>query len=130
MQEAIGDLLTAGFDRAEVSLLAGADAVELKLGHAFRKVEELEDDPSVPRDAYVSTKALGDAEGGIIGGLVYVGVVAAAAAGAVVATGGTLAAVIAAADMVSGAGALVGSVLALGAEPDLRHRPPTKQGGI
>lgn len=128
MQEAIGDLLTAGFDRAEVSLLAGADAVELKLGHAFRKVEELEDDPSVPRDAYVSTKALGDAEGGIIGGLVYVGVVA--AAGAVVATGGTLAAVIAAADMVSGAGALVGSVLALGAEPDLRHRPPTKQGGI
>jgi hypothetical protein len=108
--EAIDDLLTAGFDRAELSLLADENAVEQKLGHAYHRVEELEDDPSAAREAFVSTEALGDAEGGLIGGLVYVGAVA--AAGAVVATGGTLAAVIGAAAAAGGAGAVIGSVLA------------------
>jgi hypothetical protein len=110
LQEAIDALLIAGFDRAEVSLLASENAVDEKLGHTYRKVEELKDDTSVPRAAYVSTEALGDAEGGLIGGLVYVGAVA--AAGAVVATGGTLAAAIGAAAMAGGAGALIGTVLA------------------
>jgi hypothetical protein len=110
LQEAIDELLTAGFDRAELSLLAGENAVEEKLRHAYHRVEELEDDPSAAREAFVSTEALGDAEGGLIGGLVYVGAVA--AAGAVVATGGTLAAVIGAASAAGGAGAVIGSVLA------------------
>jgi hypothetical protein len=109
-QRAIDALLTAGFDRAEISLLAGEHAVEEKLGHAFRKVTDLEDDASVPRAAYISTETRGDAEGGLIGGLVYIGAVA--AAGAIVATGGTLAAAIGAAAMAGGAGALIGSVLA------------------
>lgn len=109
-QRAIDALLTAGFDRAEISLLAGEHVVEGKLGHAFRKVTDLEDDASVPRAAYVSTETRGDAEGGLIGGLVYIGAVA--AAGAIVATGGTLAAAIGAASMAGGAGALIGSVLA------------------
>jgi hypothetical protein len=109
-QRAIDALLTAGFDRAEISLLAGEHAVEEKLGHAFQKVTDLEDDAAVPRAAYVSTETRGDAEGGLIGGLVYIGAVA--AAGAIVATGGALAAVIGAAAMAGGAGALIGSVLA------------------
>ena len=90
LQAAIDDLLTAGFDRAELSLLADEATVERKLGHAYAKPAELEDDPQVPRTAYVSTEARGDAQGGLIGALVYVGAVA--AAGAVVASGGTLAA--------------------------------------
>lgn len=110
LQAAIDELLSSGFDRAELSLLAGENAVEQKLGHAYRKVEELEDDGSIPRAAYVSTESIGDAEGGLVGGLMYVG--ATVAAGAVVATGGTLAAVIAAAALAGGAGALIGSVLA------------------
>jgi hypothetical protein len=46
-QNAVEDLMSAGFDRAELSLLAGEQAVEDKLGHAHRRVQELEDEPTV-----------------------------------------------------------------------------------
>lgn len=109
-QAAIDELLSSGFNRAELSLLASEHAIEEKLGHMYKKVAELEDDPSVPRTAYVSTEAVGDAEGALIGGLVYVG--ALAAAGTIVASGGTLAGGIVAAAMTGSAGGLIGSVLA------------------
>jgi hypothetical protein len=85
-------------------------AVEEKLGHRYEKVSPLAEDPTVPRAAYVSTEAIGGAEGGLIGGLMYVG--AAAAAGAIVVSGGTLAAGITAAVLAGGAGGLIGSILA------------------
>ena len=110
LQAAIDELLVSGFDRAELSLLAGEKAVEEKLGHKYRRVTELEDRAEIPRAMYVDTESRGGAEGGLIGGLMYVGGVA--AVGAVVASGGTLAAVIAAAALAGGAGALVGSLLA------------------
>lgn len=110
LQEAIDELLSSGFDRAELSLLAGEHAVEEKLGHRYRKVAELEDDPRVPRTAYVSVESIGDAEGGLIGGLMYIGAVV--AGGAVVASGGTLAGAFLAAAMAGGAGGLFGSALA------------------
>lgn len=110
LQEAVDELLSSGFNQADVSLLASESAVEEKLGHIYEKVAQLEDDTTIPRAAYVSTEAIGDAKGGLIGGLMYVGAVA--AAGAVVASGGAFAAAIAAAAMVGGAGALVGTVLA------------------
>jgi hypothetical protein len=110
LQEAIDELMSFGFDRADLSLLAAEKAVEEKLGHRYQKVAELEDDATVPRSCYVSTESVGDAEGGLIGGLMYVG--ATAAAGAIVATGGTLAAAIAAAALAGGAGGLIGSFLA------------------
>jgi hypothetical protein len=110
LQEAIDELLSAGFNRAEISLLASEHAVEEKLGHAYEKVEQLEDDLSVPRAAYISTESRGDAEGGLIGGLMYVG--AMAAVGAVVATGGALATAISAAAVAGGTGGLIGSILA------------------
>lgn len=109
LQGAIDELLSSGFDRAELSLLASEQAVEEKLG-GYERVRVLADDPAAPRGAYVSTEAIGDAEGGLIGGLVYVG--ATAATGAIVASGGTLAAAIAAAVLAGGAGGLIGSVLA------------------
>ena len=89
-EAAIDDLLTSGFDRTDLSLLAGERAIEEKLGHKFEKIRDLEDDSSAPRAAYVSTESRGDAEGGLVGGLLYVG--ATAAAGAIVASGGTPAA--------------------------------------
>ena len=110
LQAAIDELLSSGFHRAELSLLASERAVEEKLGHRYRKVTELADNPSVPRSAYVSAEAIGDAEGGLIGGLLYVG--AASAAGAVVASGGTFALAIAAAAVAGGTGGLLGSLLA------------------
>ena len=110
LETAVDELLSHGFDRAEISLLASEAAVEEKLDHLYRRVEALEDDERVPRTAFVSTAALGDAEGGLIGALTYVG--ALATAGAAVASGGTLAGALVAAAMAGGAGGLIGSVLA------------------
>jgi hypothetical protein len=109
-ETAVDELLSAGFDRAEVSLLAGEHAVEDKLGHAYQKVQELEDDPAVPRAAYVGNHSLAEAKTGVIGGLAYIG--AMAGAGAVVASGGVVAAAIAAAAVAGGSGALIGTFLA------------------
>ena len=110
LQAAINELLSSGFDRAELSLLASQDAVERRLGHRYEKVGGLANDPTVPRAAYMSTEAIGEAEGGLIGGLLFVGAVA--ATGAIVASGGTLAAAIAAAALAGGAGGVIGSILA------------------
>ena len=109
-QAAVDDLLSAGFHRAELSFLASEHAVEEKLGHRYRRAAALADDPAVPRVAYVSSEAIGDAEGALVGALLFVG--ATVATGAVVASGGTLAAAIAAAALAGGTGGLIGSVLA------------------
>jgi hypothetical protein len=57
LQAAIDELLNHGFDQAEISLLASGKSVEKKLGHLYRKVEELEDAEDAPRTEYVSTAA-------------------------------------------------------------------------
>jgi hypothetical protein len=110
LQAAIDELMSSGFDRAELSLLASEDAVETKLGHIYRKASELEDDAVIPRAAYVSTESVGDAEGAVIGGLMYVG--AGVLMGPVAFAGGSLVAVMAAAAAGVGGGALIGSALA------------------
>ena len=107
---AIDDLLSAGFDRMDLSLLASAAAVDEKLGHQFVKVETIADDQSLPRAAYVSPEAIGDAEGGVIGALMYIG--AMTAAGVVVASGGTLAALVTAVVAAGGSGGLIGGIVA------------------
>jgi hypothetical protein len=110
LESAIDDLMSSGFDRAELSLLASEEAVVAKLHHHYRPSEDMADDRSVPRTAFVSTAAIGDAEGGLIGALTYVG--ATVAAGAMVVSGGALAATFAAAAVAGGAGGLIGAVLA------------------
>jgi hypothetical protein len=110
LELAIDELLRSGFDRAEISLLASERAVQIKLGHLYRRTDELADDSAAPRAAYISTEALGDAEGAIVGGLVYVG--ATLAAGAVILSGGAMAGVLAATALAGGAGGLIGSLLA------------------
>ena len=110
LESAVEELLNSGFDRAELSLLASEDAVAEKLGGYYSPASEMADDPAVPRTAFVSTAAIGDAEGGLIGGLAYLG--ATVAVGAVVMSGGALAATIAAAIVAGGTGGLIGSALA------------------
>ena len=109
-EAAIDELLSSSFDRADLSLLASEDAVEKKLGHRYERANKMADDPAIPRAAFVSTAAIGDAKGGLIGTLAYIG--ATVAAGAVVASGGALAATIAAAVLAGGASGLIGSALA------------------
>jgi hypothetical protein len=110
LQAAIDELLGSGFHRAELSMLASTQAVDEKLGHRYLKVSSLEDDPVIPRAAYVSPEAVGGAEGGLIGILMYVGAVA--AAGAIVASGGTLTAAILGATLSGGAGGVIGALMA------------------
>lgn len=107
---AIDDLQRSGFDRAEISLVAGEHAVVEELGHMYEKVTEVEDDPAIPRVAFVSEQSIGEAEGALVSGLVYVG--AMAAAGAVVASGGAVAAALIGAAVAGGAGGLIGGALA------------------
>jgi hypothetical protein len=110
LENAIDELLSSGFHRAALSLLASAHAVDEKLGHRYEKVGTLTDDPTTPRTVYVSSEAIGDAQGGLIGGLMYVGAVT--AAGAIVASGGALAAVIVGTALAGGAGGFIGAILA------------------
>ena len=106
LEAAIDELQSSGFDRAEISVLAGVDTVEKKLGHRYKKVAELEDDAEVPTTAFVSTEAIGDAEGALIGALLFIGAVS--MAGAVVASGGALAAAYTAAAIGGATGGMAG----------------------
>jgi len=110
LQAAVDELLANGFDRSELSLLAGEDTVQQKLGHVYTKVSELEDNPEVPRLCFVGRDSLVEGKASAIGALGYVGAVA--AVGAVVASGGTLAWAILAGVAAGGGGAAVGSLLA------------------
>lgn len=110
LQAAIDELLTSGFDRAELSLLATEETLRRTYGERFKTTAELEDLEGVPRGCYVSPESIGDAQGGIIGGLVYIGAVA--ATGVVILSGGGLAVAIVAAALAGGAGGLVGTFFA------------------
>jgi hypothetical protein len=109
-QDALDELTSSGFDRAALSLLASEATVEQKLGHAYHRVGELQGDAAVPRAAYADDHSIAEARTGAIGGLAYIGAVA--AAGVVVASGGGLAAAIAGAALAGGGGGLLGSIAA------------------
>ncbi|WP_367198462.1 hypothetical protein [Amorphus sp. 3PC139-8] len=130
LRDVIDELLSSGFDRAALSLLAAETAINEKLGYQFQKIAELEDNPIVPRCCYVSTESIGDAEGGLVGGLMYIG--ATVTAGAVVASGGTLALVISAAALAGGVGGLFGALLAgrLGAQHAQHLQEQLDHGGL
>ncbi len=130
LQAAMDELLSSGFHRSQLSLLASEEQVRSKLGSQYRKVEDLQDHPRVPRAAYVSTEAIGDGQGALIGSLAYVG--AGVLMGPVAAVGGTLAAIASAAAFGGGAGALIGTWLAkiLGAQHAHRTEEHLAQGGL
>lgn len=110
LEAAIDELESHGFDRAEISLLAGESTVEQKLGHRYRRVEEVEDNPEAPRLAFISDQSVHEAESAAVGFPLYIG--AATATGIAVAAGGPISAAIAAALVGGGIGGLIGGVLA------------------
>jgi hypothetical protein len=107
LDAAVEELRAAGFSHDDISLLATEQAVNRKLGHRYERVEELEDDPAVPRVAYRTRASLGDSEDRLIGSLTYLPAVV--AAGTVVASAGVVAAAVTGTAI---AGALIGTVLA------------------
>lgn len=110
LQAAVDALSLAGFERHELSLMADDAVVRRAIGHDFTSVDEVKDDPKVPRQPYVAPEEVGTAEGAAVAIPGYVGAVI--ATGAILATGGTaLAAILGAAAAGAGGGAL-GSILA------------------
>lgn len=107
LEAAVEELRQAGFADADVSLLAGHGTVEKKLGRMYARVEELEDDPAVPRAAFVSTRTVEQRESLVIGSMTTLPTLI--AAGTVVASAGAVAAAIAGTAVT---GALIGNVLA------------------
>jgi hypothetical protein len=110
LQAAVDELMAHGFDRSEISLLAGEKTVEQKLGHVYEKVKDLEDDANAPRVAFVGRDSLTEAKAFTVTGLGYLGAVA--ATGAIVASGGSMALLIGGAAALGGGGMLLGSWLA------------------
>lgn len=110
LQAAIDDLLSQGFNRMDLSMLASEQAIEDKLSEAYIPARDLEDRVQVPTTAFVSTESIGDGMGAVIGTLVYVpGMIGAAA---VAASGGALAAAVAATLIAGGVGGSIGAVIA------------------
>jgi hypothetical protein len=108
LDAAVDALLLAGFDRADIDLMAGADAMLEKLGGIYAPAEELADVPDAPRRAYVARGEVAGPLAFVAGALVYFS--AAAAAIGIVASGGALALALVAAGA-GGAGALLASHL-------------------
>ncbi len=121
LDKAVYALETHGFDRAAFSLLASEHAVAEKLGHRYRQVAEVEDDPQVPRETFFSRASRLEAE--------YLPAPALAVVGALIiaGSGALLPAVIAA-----GGGALIGA--AIGRLMHERHatrvREQLERGGL
>lgn len=110
LQAAVDELLRNGFSRSDLSLLANEKEVEEKLGHPYRRVAELEDDPDVPRRDFTGVDSIVEGKAAAVGTIGYLA--AAAAVGLIVASGGTLATVIIGAVAAGGGGALIGTRLA------------------
>jgi hypothetical protein len=110
LEAAVDELLIAGFDRSQMSLLAGERAVQEKLGHLYGGVQEIEDDPDVPTRAFVDSDSRTEGKAALAGGLAYVGAVA--ASGAIVLSGGTILIGIIGAALAGGAGGALGTLLA------------------
>ncbi|WP_298858053.1 hypothetical protein [uncultured Sulfitobacter sp.] len=85
-QKAFYDLRMVGFSRYDLSVLGSDVALKEKFGKAYLSAEEMEDDPRVPRAAFVSEEGIGEMEGVIVGGAFfipsYIAMAAMAAAGA------------------------------------------------
>jgi len=110
LQAAYYDLHIAGFSRYDMSVLGDEAALREKLGKSYWRSEDLEDDPRAPRAAFVSEEAIGELEGAIVGGFLFLGSYIAMAA--MLTPASTLAASIAAVAIGGSPAAAIGALLA------------------
>ena len=109
-QAAFYDLRSVGFHHSDISLLGSDEALQEKLGKAYWRSSDLEDDPKAPRAHFVSEEAIGELEGAIAGGFFFVG--SAIAMTAMLTPASTLAASIAAVAIGGSPAAVIGTLLA------------------
>lgn len=110
LQAAFYDLRSVGFHHSDISLLGDQKVLEEKLGKAYWRSSELEDDPRAPRAIFVSEEATGELEGAIAGGFFFLGSYIAMAA--MLTPVSTLAASIAAIAIGGSPAAVIGTILA------------------
>lgn len=110
LQKAFYDLRMVGIHHSDISLLGDEKVLKEKLGEAYWRSSELEDDPKAPRAHFVSEEAIGELEGAIAGGFFFVGSYIAMAA--MLTPASTLAASIAAIAIGGSPAAVIGSLLA------------------
>lgn len=110
LQEAFYDLRMTGIHHSDISLLADEKVLKEKLGKAYWRSTNLEDDPHAPRAHFVSEEAIGELEGAIAGGFFFVGSFIAMAA--MLTPANTLAASIAAIAIGGSPTAVIGTLLA------------------
>lgn len=110
LQQAFYDLRMIGIHHSDISLLAGEEVLKEKLGKAYWRSSELEDDPRAPRAHFVSEEAMGELEGAVAGGFFFVGSFIAMAA--MLTPASTLAASIAAIAIGGSPSAVIGALLA------------------
>jgi len=130
LQAAFYDLRMVGFSRYDISLLGREETLQEKLGKAYWRSAELEDDPKAPRAAFVSEEAIGELEGGIAGGFFFLGSYIAMAA--MLTPASTLAASIAAIAIGGSPAAILGALLArrVGRHHKDYYADQIKHGGI
>ncbi|UVK41016.1 hypothetical protein LHFGNBLO_002561 [Mesorhizobium sp. AR10] len=95
LEDAIKALLQAGFDRSQIDVMSNIETVRQRLGALYVPSDEIADVPGTPRRAYIARDDITTATAGVAGILFYLG--AASAAMTVIASGGSLALVAAAA---------------------------------
>ena len=129
-QEAVEQLQSSGFNRADISTLARMNVVESTLGHALTDIREMEDDPKAERSVFISRRSLGDAEGLLIAAGIYLGAVV--GAGFSAAAGASDQGIILAVVILGGVGALLGYAIAhwLGTRYDHWFGEQLRRGGI
>jgi hypothetical protein len=110
LETAVGALMEQGFDRADIDIMAGVDAVVQKLGGIYAPAHELTDVPQTPRREFRAREDVTVPLAGAAGILTYVG--ATAAALGVVASGGALAAAAVAAAAGGAAAGGIGALIA------------------
>jgi hypothetical protein len=101
LEAAVAELRASGFAEEDLSILAGEEAIQEKLGHSYQEVQQAEDDSSAPRETVIPASELAAHERNLAN--VYSVMPTLLGAGAVIATTGPLAALV--------VGALAGGTL-------------------
>jgi hypothetical protein len=130
LQAAYYDLMLVGFNRYDLSVLGSLEAMKEKFGESYWQSPDLEDDPTAPRAGFVSEEAMGEYEGAIFGGFLFLGSYIAMAA--LLTPASTLAASIAAIAIGGSPAAVVGAILARRAARHHRdyYEEQIRRGGI
>lgn len=109
LEAAVTALESAGFDRAAISVLGAASKVRDRIGRLYETVREIEDDPRVPRAAFISRGSRLEGAAAAVVAPFYLGGLTGAAA--IVASGGALATAIAGTILAGAASGGLGALL-------------------